>query len=182
MKKYKANYMFTLMFRMCTMLLTLCPGIIIMWLLLNPQDAIEALYIFPGYGCLVLFFTVLGNVIHFLISLFTKHTVYIDEKSITLQGKRILTQCMSLEDVKYVIFDHGEIRKYGGGTPCSITLYDIDYDKCLTITNPSFLLICELQKRLKHAAFKFNNYKWYIIFACGFTVFDILICFVALFA
>ena len=176
MKKYKSNYMFTIMFQICSFLLSLFPGIFIMWLVTNPDDAMGVLYIFPSYIVLILFFTVLGNVIHFIISLFTKHTVYIDEKTITVQGKRILTQSMTLEDVKYIVFDHGRITKYGGGSPCSITLFDASYSKSLTINNPSFLLICELQKRLKHATFKFNNYKWYIIFGCGFIAFAILIC------
>ena len=100
--------------------------------------------------------------------------MYIDEKNITLQGKRILTQSMSLEDVTYIVFDEGTITKYGGGSPCSITLFDASYSKSLIINNPSFLLICNLQKRLKHATFKFNNYKFYIIFGCGFIAFVIL--------
>ena len=175
MKKYKSNYLFTLMFQVCSLFISLFPGIFLMWLLINPNEGEGVLYIFPLYIVTILFFTVLGNAIHFLISLFTKYTVYIDEKTITVQGKRILTQSMTLEDVKYIVFDHGLISKHGG-SPCSITLFDASYSKSLTINNPSFLLICELQKRLKHATFKFNNYKWYIIFGCGFSAFAILIC------
>ena len=176
MKKYKSNYLFTVMFQLCSFFTSFLPGIFLI-LLINPTNEGEGvLYIFPLYIVLILFFTVLGNAIHFLISLFTKYTVYIDEKTITVQGKRILTQSMTLEDVKYIIFDHGHITKYGGGSPCSITLFDASYSKSLTINNPSFLLICELQKRLKHATFKFSNYKWYIIFGCGFIAFAILIC------
>ena len=176
MKKYKSNYLFTVMFQLCSLFISFFPGIFLMWLLINPSEGEGVLYIFPLYIVLILFFTVLGNAIHFLISLFTKYTVYIDEKTITVQGKRILTQSMTLEDVTYIVFDQGIITKYGGGSPCSITLYDASYNKSLTINNPSFLLICELQKRLKHATFKFNNYKWYIIFGCGFAAFAILIC------
>jgi hypothetical protein len=176
MKKYKSNYLFTVMFQLCSLFISFFPGIFLMWLLINPNEGEGVLYIFPLYIVLILFFTVLGNAIHFLISLFTKYTVYIDEKTITVQGKRILTQSMTLEDVKYIVFDHGRMTKYGGGSPCSITLFDASYSKSLIINNPSFLLICNLQKRLKHATFKFNNYKWYIIFGCGFTVFSLLIC------
>jgi hypothetical protein len=147
-----------------------------MWLLINPNEGEGVLYIFPLYIVLILFFTVLGNAIHLFISIFTAFHVYIDEKNITIQGKRILTKSMSLEDVNYVVFDQGAITKYGSGSPCSITLFDASYNKSLTINNPSFLLICELQKRLKHATFKFNNYKWYIIFGCGFAALSILIC------
>ena len=147
-----------------------------MWLLMNPNEGEGVLLkLFPLYIVLILFFTVSGNAIHFLISLFTKYTVYINEKTITVQGKRILTQSMTLEDVKYIVFDHGSIRKHSG-SPCSITLFDASYSKSLTINNPSFLLICELQKRLKRATFKFNNYKWYIIFGCSFIAFAVLIC------
>ena len=176
MKKYKSNYLFTVMFQLCSLFISFFPGIFLMWLLINPSEGEGVLYIFPLYIVLILFFTVLGNAIHFIISLFTKYTVYIDEKTITVQGKRILTQSMKLEDVKYIVFDHGRMAKYGGGSPCSITLFDASYSKSLTINNPSFLLICELQKRLKHATFKFSNYKWYIIFGCSFAAFSILIC------
>ena len=175
MKKYKSNYLFTVMFQLCSFFTSFFPGIFLMLLINPPNEGEGVLYIFPLYIVLILFFTVLGNAIHFLISLFTKYTVYIDEKTITVQGKRILTQSMTLKDVKYIVFDHGCVGKCGG-SPCSITLFDASYSKSLTINNPSFLLICELQKRLKHATFKFNNYKLYIIFGCGFIAFAILIC------
>ena len=179
MKKYKSNYMFTLMFQLCSLFLSFFPGLFIMWLIINPNESEGVLNIFPLYIDLILFFTVLGNAIHFLISLFTSHTVFIDENTIRVEGKRILTESMSLEDVNYVVFDQGTITKYGGGSPCSITLHNTNANKSLSINNPSFLLICELQKRLKHATFKFNNYKWYIIWGSGFAVFSILICFFA---
>jgi regulatory protein YycH of two-component signal transduction system YycFG len=114
--------------------------------------------------------------IHFLISLFTKHKVYIDEESITIQGKKIVTQSIKIEDVCHVIFDQGTITRYGGGTPCSITLFDSDYNKSVIIENPSFFMICELQKRCKNAKFKFNNYKWYIIGCCISTAASIAFC------
>ena len=169
MKKYKFNYLFTPMFQFCSFMISLFPGIFLMFLLINPNEGNPnegdgVLYIFPVYIVLILFFTVLGNAIHLLISIFTDYHVYIDEKNITLQGKRILTQSMSLEDVNYIVFDHGTVTKYAGGSPCSITLFDASYSKSLIINYPSFLLICQLQKRLKHATFKFNNYKFYIIF------------------
>ena len=176
MKKYRFNYLFTFMFQLCSLFISFFPGIFLMWLLINPNEAEGVLYIFPLYIVLILFFTVLGNAIHLLISIFTDYHVYIDEKNITIQGKRIFTQSMSLEEVNYIVFDQGTITKYGGGSPCSITLFDASYNKSLTINNPSFLLICELQKRLNCATFKFNNYKWYIILSCGFAAFSILIC------
>ena len=166
MKKYKSNYVFTFSFIMCNLFLSFFPGLFLMWILLNPTEPEGILYLLLSYIGFIAFFIVGGNLLHFFISLFTKHTIYIDEDTITIKGKKIYTQSMKLEDVSHVLFDQGTIRKYGGGTPCSITLYDMTYSQVLTVNNPSFLMICELQKRLKHATFKFNNYKWYIIW-CG---------------
>lgn len=176
MKKYKSNYLFTLMFQLYNMYLSFLPGICLMWIALNPNEIEGLIYIFPMYLVLTLFFLIFGNVIHFLISLFTKHKVYIDEESITIQGKKIVTQSMKFKDVKNVVFDHGTIGKVSS-TPCSITLFDhYYYSNSLVIENPSFFMICELQKRCKNAKFKFNNYKWYIIWCCISTAASIAFC------
>ena len=175
MKKYKSNYMFTIMFQICSFLLSLFPGIFIMWLVTNPDDAMGVLYIFPSYIVLILFFTVLGNVIHFIISLFTKHTVYIDEKTITLKGKKILTESMKTEDVGLIVFDHGRITIYGRNIPCSITLINHDDTESLNINNPSFFMILKIKKQCKKAKFKFNNWKWYIIWCMIFTAFNTIL-------
>ena len=172
MKKYKSNYMFTIMFQICSLLLSLFPGIFITWLVTNPDDAMGVLYIFPSYIVLILFFTVLGNVIHFIISLFTKHTVCIDEKTITLKGKKILTESMKTEDIGLIVFDHGMITKYGRNIPCSITLINHDDTESLNINNPSFFMILKIKKQCKKAKFKFNNWKWYIIWCMIFTAFN----------
>ena len=172
MKKYKSNYMFTIMFQICSLLLSLFPGIFITWLVTNPDDAMGVLYIFHSYIVLILFFTVLGNVIHFIISLFTEHKVYIDEKTITLKGKKILTESMKTEDVGLIVFDHGMITKYGGNIPCSITLINHDDTESLNINNPSFFMILKIKNQCKKAKFKFNNWKWYIIWCMIFTAFN----------
>jgi hypothetical protein len=158
------------------MYLSLLPGIFIMITFLTPEEPGAGMIVFPIWFFVVLFFFVLGNVIHFLISLFTKHKVYIDEESITIQGKKIVTQSMKFKDVKNVVFDHGTIGKVSS-TPCSITLFDhYYYSNSLVIENPSFFMICELQKRCKNAKFKFNNYKWYIIWCCISTAASIAFC------
>lgn len=175
MKKYKSNYLFTIMFQWYNKYLSFLPGIFIMIAFLTPEEPGAGMAIFPIHFFITLFFLVLGNVIHFLISLFTKHKVYIDEDSITLQGKKIVTQSMNFKDVKNVVFDHGSIGRFSL-TPCSITLFDSDYNKSVIIENPSFFMICELQKRCKNAKFKFNNYKSYIIWCCIPTAASIAFC------
>ena len=41
MKKYKLNYMFTVMFQLCNMFLSFIPGFLIMSLFINPEDPLE---------------------------------------------------------------------------------------------------------------------------------------------
>ena len=66
MKKYKSNYLVTIMFQLCNMFLITFPGVFIMWLLFNPDDQQGVLYIFPTYGLLILYFIVFGHLIHFV--------------------------------------------------------------------------------------------------------------------
>lgn len=162
------------MFQTCTMFLTFFPGLLIMLIIYNPHDIGTALYIFPAYAGLFLFAIVLCNIIHFIICLFKKHVVFIDETTITIKGTNTQTQSMSLKEVKSVVFDQGEMSKTGNNKACSITLYNESY-QTLVIKNPSFFMICELQRRLKSAKFKFNNYKWYIIWGCASTLGFILL-------
>ena len=117
---------------------------------------------------------VLGNIIHFLICLFTEPKVYIDEELITVHGYKNLTQSMKIEDVRLILFDHGMIMKYSA-VPCSLTLFDEDCGESLSINHPSFFLILEINKRCKKAKFKFNNYKWYIIWCCVATACSIVL-------
>ncbi len=171
MKKYKSNYLFTIMFQLCNLFLSFLPGIFIISLRFEPQSAIYT----PLFGVMIiLLFIIMGNIPHFIISLFTKHSTYIDEHSITVKSKKTYTQLMSLEDVKFVIFDHGAISKYGNGEASSISLFNRDYTKNIIIRNPSFFMIVEINKRCKNAVFKFNNYKWYFIWCGIFTAFSII--------
>ena len=164
MKRYKFNYAFTFTFQMYNFLLIMFPGLFIMLVSINGMEDIA--YLFGMYIFLFLLAVVLGNAIHFLICLFTEHHVYIDEETITLEGKKILTESMKTEDVGLIVFDHGTLSKYGRGEPCSVNLFNHDYSKSLQINRPSFFMILEIKKQCKKAKFKFNNWKWYIIW-CG---------------
>ena len=168
MKKYKSNHVFTFMFHIYNFLLTLFPGIFVFWIFANGAEGI--VYLFRMYMLLLLFAIVAGNAIHFLICLFTEHKVYIDEETITLKGKKILTESMKTEDVGLIVFDHGMITKHGGNIPCSVTLINHDDTESLNINNPSFYMILEIKKQCKKAKFKFDNWKWYIIWCSISTI------------
>ncbi len=180
MKKYKSNYLFTLIFQISNIFLSFFPGLCIMWIFLHPNASGESWQIFPLYLIFILLFVVLGNAIHLLICLFTKHNVYIDEETITVTGRKRLTQKMNLKDVKHVVFDHGMIARVNV-KPCSIALFDASYSNYVNIENPSFLMICELQKKLKNVKFKFNNYRWYISWCCIVTAICTIISVISLF-
>ena len=175
MKKYKSNYAFTIMFQLCNIFLSGFPGIFIVVLFFEPQAAIYT----PLFGCgIVCFFVVIGNISHFIISLFTKPRVYIDEHAILVKSKKACTQCMAFEDVAYIEFDEGVISKSGNGQPASIILFNKDYSQSLIICNPSFFLIVEINKRCQKANFKFKNYKWHIVLCSLFTAFIIFVAFI----
>lgn len=178
MKKFKSNYMVTIMFQLCNIFLITFPGVFLMWLLLNPDDQQGVLYIFPTYGILILFFIVFGNVIHFITTIFTKYKVFIYENKIEIKGKKILTKSMNLSDIKHITIDQGTITKYGGGTAFSINMFNDNCSESLQINNPSFFMIIYLIKKCKNAKVKFNNYKWYIVSCILFTVFAIILCIV----
>lgn len=170
MKKYKSNYVFTTMFQLCNIFLSGFPGIFIVALCFEPQAAIYT----PLFGCgIVCFFVVIGNILHFIISVFTKPIVYIDEHTISVKSKNAFTQCMAFEDVAYVEFDEGVISKFSNDHPASIRLFNKDYSQSLIIGNPSFFMIVEINKRCRKANFKFKNYKWHIVLCSLFTAFII---------
>ena len=167
MKKYKHNYMFTPMFNLCNIFLSCVPMIAIMILSLDIESA-KYLPLFVLF--MIGFFIVLGNVVHFIICIFSKHTVFIEDNTLTHKSKKILTQSINLDEVSFVIFDQGIMGKVSS-TPCSLTLYNNDYTKRVYIKNPSFFLIVEINKRCKNAKFKFNNYKhWIITAAIGIAI------------
>ena len=176
MKKYKPNYLFTVLFQSCNTLLSFFPGVLIIWIFQNPYDADSVLYIFPYYLLLILLLIVFGNIMHFTITLFSKHKVFIDKDSITIEGKKILTKSIKFEDVRFITFDHGRFSKSGGGEPCSLNLFNADYSTVLNITHPSFFMIWNIKQKCKNAKFSFNNYKWYLITCCVFTVASIIWC------
>lgn len=187
MKKYKSNYMFSYIFQYYNCLLGMFPGLLIF---LISENEISDLHIFHMiskyevsdleilhmYISSLLLTIVVGNTIHFLICLFTKHKVYIDEEFITVKEGEILTESIKIEDITLVLFDPGMILK-NGIVPCSLTLFTDDFDKNLNVNHPSFFMILEIKKRCKQADFKFNDYQWYIVWCSICTVFSAVLCF-----
>ena len=171
MKKYKSNYVFTFVFFFFNLSLSFFPGIFLMWIITNPDEMGSALYIFPLYGVLLVFFLIVGNAIHFLISIFTKYVVFIEDNILTVKGKKTLTKRINLSEVRAIKFSQGTVSKYSKGTPCSISLYTGFHSNSICIENPSFFLICSVIRRCKNAKFSFNNWKYYIISSGTFTFF-----------
>lgn len=169
MKRYKSNYLFTISFSLCNIFLSLIPGLAIMLIALNPDEPEGPVYLLLLFAIMIMGFLVFGNALHFLICLFTNYTVAIDKDTISVKEKNKLPQSMKLEDIRYVVFDEGTVTKYGGGTPAAIILYNEGCKESVEISNPSFLMICQLQKRLRNASYEFRNYKRYIISCCVFA-------------
>ena len=163
MKKYKANYMFTIFFNIINTVLSIIPGMAISFLIIDPYELWNVIF---AIIAAVSFFVVLGIILNLIVSLFCKYTVFIDEDTITVKGKKIVTQSINLSEVTYVVFDKGY-----NSVPCSVTLHDVSGKKSLSINHPSFLLMCYLQIKLSDVKFRFNNYKFYI----GFVFLGVII-------
>jgi hypothetical protein len=155
-------------------MLSFSPGLILLWLFLNDGTLKFYMLLFI-LSIFIVFFLVFGNLIHFIISLFSKHTVTIENDVITIKGRKKLTQSINLNDVKHVIFDQGSIGK-GSSTPCSLTLHNHNFSETVIINNPSFLLCYYINTTCKNAKFKFNNYKFYIFLSILFLIMMLLIC------
>ena len=176
MKKYKSNYMVTTMFQFCNMFLAMFPGVFLMLLILIKDEEFNILYLFLAYAIFIVGFTIIGNIIHFIISLFTKHKVFIDDNSVTIKGDKILTQTIEFKDVILIMFDHGVITRSGRGTPCSLNIYTTDYKNSMCIENPSFFMTLHIIVKCKRVKFKFNNYKEYVIYCIIFIIIALILC------
>ena len=113
MKKYKDNYMFTFCFIMCNFLILTIPGLLIVVVFLN-DGSIRLYEMFLLIALFIMLFVVFGNVINLLISLFTKHTVFIEDDMLIVRKIKKSTQKIKITDIKHIIFDHGAI----GRTQC----------------------------------------------------------------
>ena len=168
MKKYKNNFVFSPIFQLCNFLLAASAGFIVPILWLRPK---EWYWLFVAWAVIILLFVVVGNVIHYLLSVSSPYTSFVDDNALTVKyNENDKGKVINFSDVKFVTFDCGAIPLRGSpGRACSIILSKEKGKSSLTINNPSFLLITQIIKRCKLARFRFNNYKWYL-FWCGFSV------------
>lgn len=169
MRRFKPNFMFTPIFQIFNTLMISIPGVFLLWIITNPQEPLGALYVFPTYAIIGALLIAVGNLIHFITMIFTKPRVIIDGESIRYSGKRILARTVALCDIKTILFDQGSASRYSP-TPCSLNLLDSLGDNIMAIDNPSFFMILHLRRKCPSASFRFNNYKWYVIFCIIFTV------------
>ena len=175
MKKYKDNYMFSGLFVMSNLLISITPSLLVLSFIFN-DNSMKWYAIFFLITMFIMFFVIFGNIINLFISLFTKHTVFIEDDMLIVKKRKKLTQRIKLTDVKHVIFDHGSMGKVSLD-PCSLTLHNHNFKETVIIERPSFLLCCYINKVCKGAKFKFNNYKFYIFLSLFFMVMMLFICF-----
>ena len=174
MKSYKPNYLSTItVFISCTFLA--CIPFIFVMILFIEKDLKEALLIIPLFIIMILIFVILFNIIHFIISIFTKKRVFIDDTEIKVSGKKILTQSILIDEVRYITIDLGIVTKYNGGTPASINLFNEDYTKYVNIDNPSFLMMINVLRRCKEAKISFKNNEMFGILSLIATLIVLLL-------
>jgi hypothetical protein len=170
MKKYKLNYVFTVMFHFCNWFLALIPGSAIIWGVPWRREANSIPEVVIFELVLILFLIVLGNVIHFFISLSKEHTVFIDEATVTVKEKDGTEQFIKLDSVKQIGLNCGLVSKHGETEACSISLNGSEQGESMEIKNPSFFLICTLLRRCKNYKLKLEGVKAYLLICVGFSI------------
>ena len=162
MRKYKHNYIFSVAFKTCTYTLNISPMFLIAAIGKSWEEFLEGIFFCV---CIVLFFTIFGTLLHCVISIFTKHAVFIDDKTITLKDKSGAEQSINIDDVRYIVFDDG-----GRWGTSLISIINSDGSQKLHINDPSFLMIVEVLKRCKKAKFSDEDFK----IRMGFLIFAIV--------
>ena len=159
MKKYKHNYMISPMVNLTNVLLMVFPGIFIYILIVDPKKIVQS----TGFLLMLIYFDVVFTIIHLIVSIFTKHMVFIDDKSITINHKKQPPQSIKIDDVCMICFELG-----GKYSPCKLTLHKANEKptESVIIKNPSLFMFLEIKKRCKNATFKFKNWKFSIFLLC----------------
>ena len=159
MKKYKHNYMISPMVNLTNLLLMVFPGIFIFILMVDPEKIVQS----TGFLLMVVLFDVVFMIIHLIVSIFTKHMVFIDDNSITINHKKQASHSIKIDDVCTICFKLG-----GRHSPCELTLHKTNEKptESVIIANPSLFMFLEIKKRCKNATFKLKNWKFYIFLLC----------------
>ena len=142
------------------------------------------------YGLVIVYLVlvVAVNIINLIIWIFAKAKLTVYKERITYADHTVRLQGMEmncereikLEDVGYIHFDYGALSRYGGGSPCILSLFDMHNDLIMEIKNPSFIATLIIIKRCKQADKNIVR-KWFVILcAVLYSIAAIVLLFTAL--
>ena len=187
--KFKSNYTLAYLLLMAVVFIIMAPIITVMLLLMDKDlSTAEILAYMSIFVIVYLVLVVAVNIINLIIWIFAKAKLTVYKERITYADHTVRLQGMEmncereikLEDVGYIHFDYGALSRYGGGSPCILSLFDMHNDLIMEIKNPSFIATLIIIKRCKQADKNIVR-KWFVILcAVLYSIAAIVLLFTAL--
>lgn len=149
MKKFKHNYTSTYLLQVLCLVLFIPPMVVAICGLASAHESTplsEMVSVgLPTTGIFIVALILFCTLIHLMIGIFTKPLIMIDEDGVSYKEEKI-----RFDEVEHIRFELGVIRKYGGGDPCTLSLFK-NGEAVVSIPYPSFIATYMILKRCPHA-------------------------------
>ena len=151
MKQFKHNYTSTYLLQVLCLVLFIPPMVVAACGVAGAHASYplgELLSVgLPTTAIGILALILFCNLIHLIISFFTKPQIMIDGDGVSYQNEKV-----RFDEVEHIRFELGHLRKYTGGDPCALLLWkDLNGEAAMEIKRPSFIATCMILKRCPHA-------------------------------
>lgn len=175
-KKYKSNFMTTAIFFFIGMYVCFSPIFIVT--IIGGILSKEILASLTGFILLIIievFTFVFFNLICIIINIFRKPCIIKYNEYFIYKGKEI-----KYEDIKYIEYDIGELKRNEVSVACSLYLYDVNKKLIVKIKHPSYLFTLSLFKKCKYTikriiGLSFFKMPFIIFIVTGFVLGIILL-------
>lgn len=149
MKQFKHNYTSTYLLQVLCLVLFIPPMVVAICGVAGAHASHplgELLSVgLPITAIGILALILLCELIHLIISIFTKPQIMIDRDGVSYQNEKV-----RFDEVEHIRFELGHLRKYTGGEPCTLSLIK-NGEAVMSIEYPSFIATCMILKRCPHA-------------------------------
>ena len=157
MKEYKKTYCTSLFWWWIDFFVMLAPMFLVcdicLWYFEEGYPGMAMLVAVLIFAIFMALSAVFVLFINFIINLFKKPSVFVDESTITYMG-----QTLRLDSITYLTLYLPEIKSKTSGTTQELSIY-IDEKGHMVIKRPSVALIAHLRKRCANATFEIDELK-----------------------
>ena len=176
MKEYKKTYCTSLFWCWIDFFVMLAPMFLVcdicLWYFEEDYSGMAMLVAVLIFAIFMALSAVFALFINFIINLFKKPSVFVDESTITHMG-----QTFRLDSITYLTLYLPEIKSKTSGTTQELSIY-IDEKEHMVIKRPSVALIAHLKKSCTNAEFEIDELKSrlktdLLIGLCGLAIFAV---------